>query len=94
MLPRIGASPALGSGLQTLQEAVFADPAMPLRLVLPQVIQVAGFSDRVVARPAEEPEIARRIDPACGAFPFSRDVAEGEASERAIDSRDDLNGGY
>src|ERR1700678_2484522 len=57
----------------------------PLRLILPQVVEISLGSGRVVAIPAEEPEIARQIDPARGAESTSGDVGGGY-SQHAVDS--------
>src|SRR5580658_644827 len=58
----------------------------PLRLELPQVVEISLRSGRVEAVPAEEPEIARRIDPARGAESTSGSVRGGGCSQRAVDS--------
>src|ERR1700723_963049 len=59
---------------------------IPSRLELPQVVEISLRSSRVVAVPAEEPEVARPIDPAHGAESTSGIVCGGCCSERAVDS--------
>src|SRR5580704_15905879 len=60
--------------------------SISLRLEFPKVVEISLRSGRVVAVPAEEPEMVRRIDPAYGTESTSGIVRGGCCSQRAVDS--------